>query len=68
MNADGKSDDFVVLTTQANKTATVVAESVEERRSPKGSDALHVIASDTEPKCAIIPNVRASTTSSNTEL
>ena len=37
MHADGKSDDFVVLSTRANKAATAVAESVEERRSPKGS-------------------------------
>jgi hypothetical protein len=37
MNADGKSDDFVVLSTQMNKAATAVAESVEGRRSPKGS-------------------------------
>ncbi len=28
MNADGKSDDFVVLTTWANKAVTAVAESV----------------------------------------
>ncbi len=28
MNADGKSDDFVVLSTRANKAATAVAESV----------------------------------------
>ena len=37
MNADGKSDDFVVLSTRANKTATAVAESAEERKSPNGS-------------------------------
>ena len=37
MYAGGKSDDFVVPSTRANKTATAVAESVEERRSPKGS-------------------------------
>ena len=37
MNADGKSDDFVVLSTRTNKAATAVAESVEERKSPKGS-------------------------------
>ena len=35
--ADGKSDDFVVPSTRANKAATAVAESVEERESPKGS-------------------------------
>jgi len=37
MNAVGKSDDFVVPSTRANKTATAAAESVEERKSPKGS-------------------------------
>ncbi len=36
MNADGKSHDSIVLSTRANKTATAVAESVEERESPKG--------------------------------
>jgi len=36
MNAFGKSDDFVVLSTQVNNAATAVAESVEGRRSPKG--------------------------------
>ena len=39
MYADGKSDDFVVLSTRANIAATAVAESVEERESPKGSIA-----------------------------
>ena len=39
MNAVGESDDFVVLSTQVNKAATAVAESVEGRRSPKGSFA-----------------------------
>ena len=37
MHAAGKSDDFVVPSTRANKAATAVAESVEERESPKGS-------------------------------
>jgi len=37
MNAFGKSDDFVVLSTQVYNAATAVAESVEGRRSPKGS-------------------------------
>jgi hypothetical protein len=37
MNADGNSDDFVVPSTRTNKTATAVAESAEERKSPKGS-------------------------------
>jgi len=39
MNAVGKSDDFVVPSTRANKTATAAAEPVEGRRSPKGSFA-----------------------------
>ena len=37
MYAGGKSDDFVVPSTRGNKAAAAVAESVEERRSPKGS-------------------------------
>ncbi len=37
MHADRKSDDFVVLSTRVNKAAAAVAESVEERESPKGS-------------------------------
>jgi hypothetical protein len=37
MNADGKSDDFVVPLTRTNKAATAVAEPAEERKSPKGS-------------------------------
>ena len=37
MNAFGNSDDFVVLSTRANKTATAATESVEGRMSPKGS-------------------------------
>jgi hypothetical protein len=37
MNADGKSDDFVLPTTQANKARALVAEFAEGRRSPKGS-------------------------------
>ena len=36
-HADRKSDDFIVLSTRANKAAAAVAESVEERKSPKGS-------------------------------
>jgi hypothetical protein len=50
MNAGGKSDDLVVPTKRANKAATAVAEPVEERRSPKGSDGGLVCISDTEPK------------------
>ena len=37
MHADGKSDDFVVPFTRANKAATAAAEAVEERESPKGT-------------------------------
>ncbi len=37
MYADGKSDDSIVPSTRANKAATAVAESVEERESPKGT-------------------------------
>jgi len=37
MHADGKSDDFVVPSTRANKAATAAAETVEERESPKGT-------------------------------
>ena len=37
MDAGGESDDFVVLLTRANNTAAAVAESVEERESPKGT-------------------------------
>ena len=37
MNADGKSDDFVLPAKQANKAEALVAELVEGRRSPKGS-------------------------------
>ncbi len=37
MYADGKSDGSIVPSTRANKTATAVAESVEERESPKGT-------------------------------
>ena len=37
MYVAGKSDDFVVPSTRANKAATAVAEFVEKRESPKGS-------------------------------
>ncbi len=36
-HAAGKSDDSIVPPTRANKAATAVAESVEERESPKGT-------------------------------
>jgi len=37
MSADGKSDDSIVLSTRANKTAPAVSESVEGREPPKGT-------------------------------
>ena len=49
MYARGKSDGPVVPTKRANKTGTPAAESVEERGSPKGNAASHVIAPDTVP-------------------
>ncbi len=55
MYADGKSDDFIVPSTRANKAATAVAESVEERRSPKRSHVGLVVVPDTEPEFAILP-------------
>ena len=39
MHTAGKSDDFIVPTTRANKAATAAAESAEERESPKGTVA-----------------------------
>jgi hypothetical protein len=35
MYTDGKSDDSIVPSTRTNKAATAVAESVQERESPK---------------------------------
>ena len=49
MNADGKSDGFVLPTKRANKVAAATAESVEERRSPKGSGVTLVSIPDTAP-------------------
>jgi hypothetical protein len=37
MYTDGKSDDSIVPSTRTNKAATAVAESVQERESPKRS-------------------------------
>ena len=37
MNADGKSDDFIVPAKRGNKTGTPAADLAEERESPKGS-------------------------------
>lgn len=39
MNAGEKSDDFVVLSTCANKAATALAEYAEGKKSPKESIA-----------------------------
>jgi len=49
MNADGKSDSFVVPSTQANKVATVTAESDEGRRLPKESGIAVADVPDSEP-------------------
>ena len=42
MNANRKSDGPIVPAKRANKTGTPVAESAEERGSPKGNAASHV--------------------------
>jgi len=63
-DADGKSDGFVVPTKRTNKAATAVAESVEGRRPPKGSDGGHVCISDTAPKRVYL-NTSSSTTCSD---
>ena len=49
MHTDGKSDGSVVPSTRVNKTATAVAESVEERESPKRSYIRFDIVPDTVP-------------------
>ena len=49
MNAHRKSDGPIVPAKRANKAGTPVAESVEERGSPKGNAARHLLAPDTEP-------------------
>jgi len=49
MNADGITDGFVIPSTQANKAATAVAESGEEREPPKGISPTIVFAPDFEP-------------------
>ncbi len=50
--ADGKSDDSIVPAKRVNKTRTLAAELVEERGSPKGNVARHVLAPDTAPGVA----------------
>ncbi len=49
MHAHGKSDGPIVPAKRMNKTGTPAAESVEERGSPKGNAASHVLAPDTVP-------------------
>ena len=49
MNANRKSDDPIVPAKWANKAGTPVAESMEERGSPKGNALAEIFASDTEP-------------------
>ncbi len=49
MNANRKSDDSIVLAKRANKAGTPVAESAEERGSPKGNAVRHALAPDTVP-------------------
>jgi hypothetical protein len=61
MNADGKSDDFVLPAKQANKAETLVAELVEGRRSPKGSAGEFVCIPDTEPEWMHINESSATT-------
>ena len=49
MNVNRKSDDPIVPAKWANKAGTPVAESMEERGSPKGNALAEIFASDTEP-------------------
>jgi hypothetical protein len=53
MNANGKSDDFIVPAKRANKTGTPAAEFAEGRKSPKRSHVRFVVAPDTAPESAI---------------
>ena len=48
-NVSRKSDDPIVPAKWANKAGTPVAESMEERGSPKGNALAEIFASDTEP-------------------
>ena len=48
MHADGKSHGSIVPTKWANKAGTPVAESAEERESPKGNDVMVALVPDTE--------------------
>ena len=58
MYASGKSDGPIVPAKRANKAGTPVAESVEERGSPKGNAACHLLAPDTVPGPARHRHVR----------
>ena len=49
MNTDRNSDDFVVPTKWANKTATPVVESMERRMSPKSKSVRLAVTLDTVP-------------------
>jgi len=52
MHAGGKSDGSIVPTKWVNKAGTPVAESAEERESPKGNDVMVALVPDTEPDLA----------------
>ncbi len=52
VHARGKSDGPIVPAKRMNKPGTPAAESVEERGSPKGNAASHVLAPDTVPGSA----------------
>jgi hypothetical protein len=59
MNSDGKSDDFVLPTTQANKAGAPVAEFVEESEVTEGKRHRTVVdAPDTEPDNASLGTAR----------
>ena len=58
VHARGKSDGPIVPAKWTNKTGTPAAESVEERGSPKGNAASHVLAPDTVPGFARHRRVR----------
>ena len=52
MHSGGKSDGSIVPTKWVNKAGTPVAESAEERESPKGNDVMVALVPDTEPDLA----------------
>ena len=49
VDAGGKSDSSIVRAKRANKAGTPVAEFVEEREPPEGSDASFAVVPDSEP-------------------